>query len=124
MTTAQAVAALGFGRIIGQIEAATGQASVVLLTEAQVQSERSGRLEQVERMLGWDPDPGPPEPPAPVETGVLLALLDRRGQVALGAAGLGLVTVLLCFLVGVPHALLVMAVAGSALIIWNRAAMP
>ena len=106
ISVAEAVATLGFGRILAQIEVATRTAGRVLLAEAQAQRERQARLLAVERMLGWEPDPmeAPPEGGTTARTRLVLLLLGQEGSArwAPGAALAALTVILVCLLLGFP----------------------
>lgn len=125
ISTAEAVATVGFAKILAQIEAAARIAGQVLLAEAQAQRDRRQRLLQVERMLGWDPEPDatPALPSAPRGSRVLLALLGRDGHpwLSLSLAILGLIVAMLCFFIAIPHVLLALLVVAPGLLIWKLA---
>jgi hypothetical protein len=97
---AEAVATLGLGTILDQLEAATQTAGKELIATAQTVKERYERLLQVEGMLGCAPEPVKLAA-MPVHARLLLTLLGHGGATALGAALLGSVVVLLCFFLGV-----------------------
>jgi hypothetical protein len=117
--TAEAVATLGFGRILSEIEVATLATGQAILARAQEQAARSERLQRVEQMLGWGHEP--------VETArerrplsyadQMLALLVRGGsrRLTVGAAFLGLVMAVLAFFVGIPVLLLPLIFIAPAL---------
>ena len=121
ISVAEAVATLGFGRILAQIEAATRTAGQALLAQAQVQRERQARLLGVERMLGWEPDPteAPPDGATAVRTHLLPLLLGQGGLArwAPGAALVALTVILVCLLFGIPQAVLALMVGGGGLLL-------
>ncbi len=57
ISVAEAVATLGFGRILGKIEVATRTAVQAMLAQAQAEREREARILSVEQMLGWGLNP-------------------------------------------------------------------
>jgi len=124
ISVAEAVATLGLGRILAQVEAATRAAGQVLLTQSRAQRERKERLLCVERMLGWDLDPAaePLDPTLAARSRLALALLKPASRVrpALGLAFLGCMVVLICFLTGISQAMIGLVAAGSCLLIWRR----
>lgn len=124
ISTAEAVAALGFGRILDQIEAATRSAGTALLAEAKSQKERQVQLARVERMLGWDSDPSCAsyEAALPAATRLLLSLAGQGGRnwVVWAAMILGVIVLMLCLLIGIPHILLALVPAGPGLFIWKH----
>lgn len=117
----EAVAMIGFNRIITQIEVAVARAGAALLAEAQAQNERQERLLRVERMLGWESSPGAPGEVS-VTARACVALMGGGGRLALGAAGLGLVAIMVGMLIGIPSALLIVVLSGSGLFLWTRMA--
>ncbi len=121
--TAEAVATLGLGRILSEIEAATRAAGQAILARAQEQAARHERLLRVERMLGWGQEPIEAAQPCqrhPRIDQVFVLLARGGGHVAAGAAVLGMVMAVLCLLLGIPGALLPLALTGLALFIWYR----
>jgi hypothetical protein len=97
--TAEAVATLGFRRIVAQLEDASQTAAMALLAEARAQAERERCLLAVEHMLHVAPEPAPsPEVhQAALPMRLLLPLMDPSGRawfVLLGACLAGVA--LLC----------------------------
>jgi hypothetical protein len=99
---AEAVAILGFERILTQIEAFASGTGQALLAQAMMQRERQARLLAVERKLGWTQDPAEAPPSAMARTGPhpLLVLLKQGGAArwALLAALAGLMLIMVCLL--------------------------
>jgi hypothetical protein len=122
ISTADAVATLGLGRILTQLELATRTAGQALLAEAQAQQERRAQLRRAERMLGWAPEPASSvcTGERAVPTLLLLLLLGPAGLVALGGTLWGLLTVMVCLLLGIPAAVLTMLLGGVGLLLWRR----
>jgi hypothetical protein len=107
VSTAEAIEALGFDRIMAQVEAAMRAAGQGLLAQAQVQRERKAQVARVERMLSLEP-----EPPAALlgrskamHTCLVLLLLGSVsiGRLIVGGAVWALVVLLASFLFGIPH---------------------
>ena len=103
----EAIAALGFARIVAEIEAATRTAGHALLLEATAQRERRQQLLRIERMLDWEPDAGadPAVVALPVNTRLAMMLVGQghRCWLAAGALSLGVVAVLCgCLLTTLP----------------------
>ena len=122
ISTGEAVATLGFGRILSQIESRAWATGKTLLAQAEEQCARERRVLQVERALGWVPEPVATAPHAqPMRTRLMLALLQegRALRLTLSMGLLGVVLVLLSIAIGIPHALLLLLLAGPALLIWN-----
>ena len=106
ISVAEAVATLGLGRILAQIEAATRATGRALLAEVQTQRERQARLLGVERMLGWEPDPMEAPPNGATAAGMRLVLLALGqggfARWAPGAALVALTVILVPLLLGIP----------------------
>jgi hypothetical protein len=119
ISVAEAVATLGFGRILSQIEVATRTAGQALLEQEQSQRERRARLLRVERMLGWEPDhEKTPDRGTGARTRLAL-LLGEAGstQWAPGAALVALAVILVSLLFGIPQAVLALIVGGGGLLL-------
>ncbi|MGH2346361.1 MAG: hypothetical protein ACRDG4_14135 [Chloroflexota bacterium] len=128
ITEAEAVAMLGLGRILAQVEAATGAAGEIVLAQARAQMERQERLLGVERMLGWEPDPvaAPVDQVPAARTRLVVSLLKPGSyvQVTLGSAFLGFVVVLICVLIGIAQAIIWLVAAAVCLLVWRRMGAP
>jgi hypothetical protein len=121
ISVAEAVAALGLGRILNQINIMTRNAGRTLLDREQAQRERQVRLLGVERMLGWEPDP--------VEAQLfswtaarryLLMLLLGEGNTAVwvpGAALVALTVIVVTLFFGIPIAVLALIVGTGCLLL-------
>jgi hypothetical protein len=123
ITVAEAVNALGFARILAQVDAATRTAAQALMSEDIAQTERNLQLLRLERMLGWEPDPAldaEGEAARPT-TRLMLALIgaDDRQWLVPASASVGLVAVLTYMLLGIPYALLAVLVVVVSLVIWK-----
>jgi hypothetical protein len=117
----EAVATLGFGRILKEIDAATLAAGQAIFSRAQEQAARHQRLQRVEQMLGWGCESvdATPERRTLSRANQVLALLARSGsRLALGVVFLGLVMAVLSFFVGLPGLLLPLLFIGPALFFW------
>jgi hypothetical protein len=81
ITVDEAIAAIGFERILSQIEAAVCATGQTLLVQTLSQRKQHARLLATERMLGWEPDPreGSLDPVMPTGAHSLLVLLARGG---------------------------------------------
>jgi hypothetical protein len=124
ISPAEAVATLGLGRILTQIEVATRTAGQALVAQAQAQRERQAQLLRAERMLGVDPEPPTTRQDCsrPIRRSLVLLLLEPTGPVRLALAGVlwGFVAILTCFLFGIPQAVLAVLVSGVGLLLWLR----
>jgi hypothetical protein len=121
ISVTEAVATLGLGRILTQLELATRTAGQALLAQAQAQRERQAQIRRAEQMLGLEP-----EPVETVHDGtralpelLLLLLVGPAGLLALGGALWALTTLLVCFLVGIPAALLTLLLGSVGLLVWR-----
>ena len=122
MSTGEAVATLGFARILAQLECRARAVGTALLTQAEEQDARQQRVQQAERMLGWVPTPAVDSHRAHSPGTRLLLSLVQEGcgqRLAVGTTLLGAMTVLFSFVVGVPHALLLLLLALPVLLLWN-----
>jgi hypothetical protein len=103
ISVAEAVATLGFGRILDRIEGAARTAGQAMLARAQVERERQARILSVEQMLGWGPDPADVrlDRTKTARTRLVLLLLGQDGRVQ-ATVLLGLmVVVLVCLLLAI-----------------------
>jgi hypothetical protein len=118
----EAVATLGLGRILTQIELATRTAGRALLAQAQAQRERQAQIWRAERTLGWEPEPAHAAHAGAraLPTLLLLLLLGPACLLALGGALLGLAAVMVCFFFGLPAAVLTFLLGGVGLLVWRR----
>lgn len=124
---AEAVAALGLGRILTQIEAATCAVGQSLAAQARAQGERYERLQRVERLLGWEAEPTAEQVDRAraVGTGLVLALLGQGAgaRIVLVGAFLGPFVILLGLVIGFPLTLLALVLVAIALLVWNRSGL-
>ncbi len=122
ISVAVAVATLGLGRILAQIEVATRTAGQTLLAQAEMQRERQAQLLRVERMLGVEPEP--PIPPADCSRAMPLRLLPLCpmgfGGLALSGVLWGIMAILVCVLFGIPQAVFGVLLRGAGLLVWHR----
>ena len=125
ISPAEAVATLGLGRILTQIEVATRTAGQALVAQAQAQRDRQSQLLRAERMLGVDPDPAtmPTDCSRPISRRLALLLLESAKPVRLALAGVlwGFIAILTCFLVGIPQAIPAVLVSGVGALLWLNA---
>jgi hypothetical protein len=121
ISVAEAVATLGLGGILTQIELATRTAGQALLAQAQAQRERQVQIRRGERMLGYEPEPADAMPAGTrsLPTLLLLLLVGPAGLLALGGALWALTAVLVCFLFGIPGALLTLLLGSVGLLVWR-----
>jgi hypothetical protein len=124
ISVAEAVSTLGFGWILTQIEVATVRAGQALLAEAETQQERTVHLSRVERMLGVDSESSttPADFSTPIRRLLVLTLLAPAGQVRLAPAIVlwGIMVILVCFLFGIPQAVVGGLFRGASLLFWQR----
>ena len=86
----EAVASLGFARIVTEIETATRTAGHALLVEGAAQRERQQQLLRIERMRGWEPDPAadPVAAAPPFTTRLAMMLMGQGDRSWLGSGAL------------------------------------
>jgi hypothetical protein len=121
ISVTEAVATLGLGRILTQLELATRTAGQALLTQAQAQRERQAQIRRAEHMLGYES-----ETAQAVHAGtralpalLLLLLMGPAGLLALGGVLWALMLVMVCFLFGIPAALLTLLLGSVGLLVWR-----
>jgi hypothetical protein len=117
----EAVIEAGFSTILAQLEAA-------MLAQAREQRDRQERLQQVERMLGWEQDPEDEAVDRPLSLGthLLLTLLKEgtHNWLALTTGFISLVVLVLCLPLGVPSVLIAVMAAGAGALLWRHCSAP
>jgi hypothetical protein len=121
VSMAEAVKLVGLDRIMDQMEAATRTAGQAVLNEARVQEDRRARLLAVERMFGWEADPGADPETTSMRTQLALAVLGRGslGSLAPSAVSLGLATGAFYLFAGLAQALIVFLLGLALLVAWG-----
>ncbi|HWE64035.1 MAG TPA: hypothetical protein VHB98_20155 [Chloroflexota bacterium] len=120
ISVTEAVATLGLGRILTQIEVATRTAGRALEAQAHAQRERQAQLWRAERMLGCAPEPAAalPDRTRALPTRLLLLLLGPAALLAAGGALWGFAVVLVSSFFGLPEAVLALLLGAVGLLIW------
>jgi hypothetical protein len=114
--TAEAVSTLGLGRILGEIEAATGVAGQAGVDQAREHAARHERLLRVEQMLGWEQAPVEGAEPLRLQGGVFAMPIRGGGYLTTGVVVLGVVMAVLFLNLGMPGAFLPLALAVPTLL--------
>ncbi len=126
MPVTEAVATIGFAKIVDEIEVAARSAGQVLLRDAEAQAERQKSVLRVERMFGWAPDPPCEAAAPPVGSRVATFLVKEAGRHWLLqiSAAFGAVAALSGLLLCPYYAVLALLLLGIVVVFWKLALRP